>query len=71
VGSIQHQLGKLTEAVNSLSDRSEGQGEKIEQATRDIYVARVILAIIGGLIGIAVTFAGIVFKAYLDHTWPK
>jgi hypothetical protein len=71
VGSIQNQLGKLTQAVESLTDRSKSHGEKIDEATRDIHVAKVILGIIGGLVAIAVTFIGIAFKAYLDHAWPK
>jgi hypothetical protein len=73
VGSIQHQLGKLTEAVSVLSERTKGHGDKLDQACRDIHVAKVILSILGGLFAILVTFAGIAFKAYLDHAWavPK
>jgi hypothetical protein len=71
VGSIQHQLGKLTEAVSALSERTKGHGEKLDQACRDIHVAKVILTILGGLFTILVTFAGIAFKAYLDHAWAS
>jgi hypothetical protein len=69
VGSINHELGKLTQAVETLSERSKAHGEKLDQACRDIHVAKVILSILGGLVAIGATFAGIALKAYLDSLW--
>jgi|SRR5450432_3892752 hypothetical protein len=66
VGSIQNQLGKLTEAVNGLSEKTKSHGEKLDSVCKDVHVAKVILAIIGAVI---LAFGGIAFKAFLDHAW--
>lgn len=71
VGTIQHELGKLTEAVNNLSNKAKDHGEKLDHICKDIHAAKVILAISGGALTIGATFAAIAFKAYLDHAWTS
>ena len=71
VMGMQATLGKLTQAVETLTEKTKSQSEKLDQAVRDIHVAKVILTILGGIITIGVTFIGIWFKAYLDHNWSK
>jgi hypothetical protein len=69
VGTIQHELGKLTEAVNNLSHKSKDHGDKLDHACKDIHAAKVLLTVIGGAVALIATFASVAFKAYLDHAW--
>jgi hypothetical protein len=69
VGSIQHQLGKLTEAVETLKSKMESHGKELAAIGRDVHTAKVVLGIIGGLVTIIATILGIALKAYLDHLW--
>ena len=43
-------VGKLTEAVNALKDSAKDHGGELKQISKDIYAAKVIISVIGGLI---------------------
>jgi hypothetical protein len=69
IGEIQHSLGKLTEAVETLKTKADAHGKELAEIGRSVHTARVILGIIGGLATIIATFVAIALKAYLDHIW--
>lgn len=70
VGSIQHQLGKLTEAVETLKAKADAHSKELTDIGRDVHTAKVVLGVIGGLVTVIATFLGIALKPYLDHLWP-
>ncbi len=67
VGTIQHTLGKLTEAVESLKGQSKGHGEKLEQIGKDVHAAKVLLGFCGAAIVAVGTVASLLIKALLDY----
>ena len=50
VGTIQNQLGRLTEAVEVLKGQSKEHGDELRTVSRDIHAAKVVVSVVGGLI---------------------
>lgn len=50
VGSIQNQLGRLTEAVQSLKTQVKEQGDELKSVGKDVHAAKVVISVVGGLI---------------------
>jgi hypothetical protein len=69
VGSIQHELGKLTEAVETLKAKADSHASELATIGRDVHAGKVVLRIIAVLAGVIATLLGFAFKAYLDHLW--
>ena len=67
VSSIQHQLGRLTEAVESLKDQTKEQGAKLGKISQDVHAAKVVIGIVGGFIGLVGIFLGIVLIAAFEY----
>jgi hypothetical protein len=67
VGTIQHQLGKLTEAVESLKEKTNHHGDKIEQIGKDIHGAKVALYVVGIIVAGAVAFLGWAITTLLPY----
>ena len=42
VGTIQHQLGKLTEALDSLKEQSKEHGTELKAIGKDIHAVKVV-----------------------------
>jgi len=54
VGTINHALGKLTEAVETLKEQSREHGKELKQIGRDIHAAKMVggfLIAAAGLVG--------------------
>jgi hypothetical protein len=58
VGTIQLQLGKLIEAVESLKGQVKDHGAEIKAISTDIHTAKITLAIAGAIITALLAFAG-------------
>jgi hypothetical protein len=58
VSTMNHQLGKLTEAVDSLKDQSRSHGQEIREISRDIHTFKVTATIVGAILAAAIAFAG-------------
>jgi hypothetical protein len=56
VGAIQNQLGKLTEAVETLKTTTAAHGEKLSDIGRDIHTAKITLRIVGGILAALLAF---------------
>ena len=69
VGTIQHQLGKLTEAVETLKAKAASANKELRDVAKDVHTAKVVVGIVGGIVTLIATFLGIALKAYLDHLW--
>jgi len=64
VSTVHHEIGKLTEAVDSLKTQSQAHTEELKALSRDIYAAKVVLGVVGsGIIGICA------FIAWLINTY--
>jgi hypothetical protein len=66
VGTIQHQLGKLTEAVETLKAISTEHGRKLADISGDIHTAKTTLKIVGGILAAVLAFAGWVGNKAVD-----
>jgi hypothetical protein len=64
VMGMQATLGKLTEAVDALKDKSKGHTDKLEQIGRDVHTAKVIVAGVGAIFLVVLAAAA---KALFDH----
>lgn len=67
VMALQNSVGKLTEAVESLEAQNKGHSDKLEGIGKDVYAAKVIIAIFGGIITIATAFMAVALKGALDY----
>jgi hypothetical protein len=50
VMAMNSSLGQLTEAVTSLKDQSKGNSEELKNISKDVHAAKLVLAVVGGLI---------------------
>jgi hypothetical protein len=64
VGSIQNQLGKLTEAVESLKAQAKEHGDELKNIAKDIHAAKMVISVVGGL---ALFIGGVI--AWLINTY--
>jgi hypothetical protein len=67
VATINQQLGKLIEAVDTLKSVVKEQGEKLNTVARDVHTAKVVTWVVLGIISISGTFVGIALKAVFDY----
>ena len=67
MGTLQHQLGRLTEAVESLKEQTKDHGKDLKDISKDIHAAKVV----GGFIVLASGFLGFVIKMLLDYVAKK
>jgi hypothetical protein len=63
LGSIQHQLGRTTEAVETLKEQIKEHGKKIEDVRMDVHAAKVGGKILLWIVGAVGTLLGF-FLAY-------
>lgn len=66
VGNIQHQLGKLTEAVEALKVQVQGQGADIKAINRDIHTAKVFVKIAAWILAALLAFGGWAINKAVD-----
>ena len=66
VGTIQNQLGKLTEAVETLKAQTADHGNKLSEIGKDIHAAKTTLKIVGAIIAALLAFAGWVGNKAVD-----
>jgi hypothetical protein len=64
VSAIQHQLGALTEAVNSLKDQTKEQGKKLDDVRMDVHAAKAGGKTLLWVVGIVGTLLGLFLAAY-------
>lgn len=64
VGTIQHELGKLTEAVNSLKEQSKETGKKLDDVRMDVHAAKAAGKTLLWVVGIVGTLLGLFLAAY-------
>ena|SRR5487761_1225478 len=64
VGAIQHQLGKLTEAVTSLKDQSKETSKKLDEVRMDVHAAKAAGKTLLWIVGIFGSLLGITLGAY-------
>jgi hypothetical protein len=64
VGAIQNQLGKLTEAVDSLKSQSKDQAKELKDIGKDIHAFKVALtvgvAILGAVFAVSAAIIGFI-----------
>lgn len=65
VGAIQHELGKLAEAVNSLKEQSKEQGKKLDDVRMDVHGAKAAVKTLLWVVGLVGTLLGLLIAAYL------
>ena len=64
VSAIQHELGKLTEAVNSLKEQSKDQGKKLDEVRMDVHAAKSAGKALLWIVGVVGTLLGLFLAAY-------
>lgn len=65
VGTIQHTLGKLTEAVESLKEQSKEHGKKLDEVRMDVHGAKSAGKALLWAVGVVGALLGIILTAYL------
>ena len=58
VGRIENQLGKLTEAVETLKTQSESHGNTINDIGKDMHGFKMTARVVGAIIAAGVAFGG-------------
>ena len=66
VGTIQHQLGRLTEAVETLKTQTTEHGNKLSSIGQDIHAAKTTLKVVGAILAALLAFAGWVGNKAID-----
>jgi hypothetical protein len=69
LGTIQNQLGRLTEAVETLKDQSKDQGAKLDAIRLEVHTAKGALKVIRWLLGIVGAVVTILLAAFLNHVF--
>jgi hypothetical protein len=64
VATIQHTLGRLTEAVESLKAQSKEHSDEIKAIGKDVYAAKAVGRTLLWVVGVVGTLLGIVLAAY-------
>jgi hypothetical protein len=64
---IQKSIGKLEQAVQTLTDQQKEQGKKLDGLSHKIYAAVVVLVLIGGILTFLSPFA----NTWLSRLFPK
>jgi len=64
VGTIQNQLGKLTEAVESLKEQSRIHSKELKDFSKDFHAAKITGKALLWLVGIVGAILGIFLSAY-------
>jgi hypothetical protein len=64
VGAIQHQLGRLTEAVDSLKEQSKKTSEKLDDVRMDVHAAKAGAKTLLWVVGLVGALIGVVLAAY-------
>jgi hypothetical protein len=64
VMGMQATLGKLTEAVDALKDKTKVHIDKLDQIGKDVHTAKVIVAAVGAVLLVVLAAAA---KAIFDH----
>lgn len=64
VGSVQRELGQLTEAIKSLREQSKENNQKIDQLRMDMHAAKTLWKVIVWQVGIVGAILGILLTAY-------
>jgi hypothetical protein len=78
VGTIHHELGRLTEAVNSLKEHAKERDRKLEdlakeirEVSKDVHSAKVAGKTLLWVVGIIWTVSAVVLGAYLRAEFGK
>ena len=66
VGSMQNQLGKLTQAVESLTGQSGEHGNELKNLSKQVYAAKVVAAVLGGFILLICSFIAWIVNTYIS-----
>lgn len=66
VGSIQHQLGRLTQAVESLTSKSGENEKELKKLSQDVHTAKTLVKVLGGLILLVCGFIAWTADTYLS-----
>jgi len=64
VGTINHALGRLTEAVETLKEQMKEYGKKIEDVRMDVHAAKAAGKTLLWIVGVAGTILGLILAAY-------
>ena len=70
VGTLQNQLGRLTEAVEGLKATSKEHSSELKQIGKDIHAAKVVAGVLGGLILLVASFIAWLVNTYVSTHPP-
>lgn len=65
--AIQHQLGRLAEAVETLKDQSKEHGTKLDAIFLDVHTAKGALRVLRWLLGVMGAVVLLLLTAFLNH----
>ena len=69
LGSIQHQLGRLTEAVETFKEQSREQGARLDAVRLDVHAAKIAVRVLKWIVGGVGIIVGILLTAFLNHVF--
>ena len=64
MATIQHTLGRLTEAIESLKAQSKEHGNELKTIGKDVYAAKAVGRTLLWVVGVVGTFLCIILAAY-------
>ena len=71
VGTIQNELGRLTEAVQSLKEQSKEQSVELKAISKDVHAAKVVMGVVGSLLLLVFASIAWMVNTYISTHPPK
>ena len=67
VMELQKSMAQMSEKLNSLADASKGHDAKLDRVSHEVFAAKVVLYVVGGIVALGGSIIGFLIKEAVDY----